>query len=360
MSIEDARKAIDRLDEAIVKLLDERARVGTEIGRLKKGLGLPLHNPGREHEVLRRLRGLSDGSMPASGIDAIYRAIMAETLALQKGESRECRGHDAAGKRDVAAEVAENVEIAPGFRRMRLRVPDIGAAFAPGQFFQLRIGSGGEFFLRRPFAPCECDGAGLAFFYAVVGKGTAAMARLRSGARVGLLAPLGNSYRLPAPGSRALLLGGGCGAPSLAPLARALKEARVHVTAIVGARTEAVLLEREAFARVTDRLILTTDDGSNGCRGTALDAYHVERESMGRVDGVFACGPTSMLRAVAGMAKAAGLPCQVSLEERMACGFGACMGCAVPVRGEGGSVYRRVCHEGPVFDADALAWDEMR
>lgn len=364
MSLDEARTKIDRIDAEIIRLLDERAGVGREIGEIKRRLDLPPHNPGREHQVIQRLLALSDGSMPARSLAGIYRVIMAETLALQteKASAVHCGGHDGAGKRDVVATVVENVEAAPGFRRMRLLTPELAEVFAPGQFFQIRVGgTGSAFFLRRPFAPAENTSDGLAFYYAVVGGGTRALADLQAGATVGVLAPLGNAYSLTEAGTSVLLAGGGCGAPSLAPLARALRARGVRTTVLLGARTSSVLLDQETFGHVADRLIIATDDGSMGCRGTVVDACRIAREDVGAFDRIYACGPLPMLRAVAGLAREHGVACEVSLEERMACGFGACMGCVVPVlTGDAASAFRRVCHDGPVFDSSLLAWDEMR
>jgi dihydroorotate dehydrogenase electron transfer subunit len=324
---------------------------------------MPLHNPGREEKVLERLRRLSDGSMPAGAIDRIYRVIMQETLNLQTARRSDgaCPGH--AAKRDVEAVVADNVPVAPGSYRMRVRGPGLAGAFTPGQFFQIRIEDGADgLFLRRPFAPSAYTGDGLEFVYAVVGAGTRRLAALKAGAAVRVLAPLGNAFT-PAPsGSRAVLLGGGLGAPSLAPLAGMLREGGAAVSVFLGARSAELLLEQEAFARACDRLVLATDDGSRGWRGTGVEAFRAHRAECGRIDRMYAIGPVPMLRAVAALAAEEGIACEVSLEERMACGFGACMGCAVPVRseaGSGSSVFRRVCHDGPVFDAATLAWEEI-
>lgn len=362
MSLDVIRDTINNLDEAIIHLLDRRARAGREIGELKRKLGLPLRNEDREREVLLRLRSLSDGSLPPSSLDRIYRAIMAETLAMQREDGRapaHCDGP--VHKRDFAAEVLENKEVAPGFYRMRLRAGELTGVFQPGQFFQIRVGGTTDgLFLRRPFAPSQLHDDGISFVYAVVGSGTETMTKIAAGSEVAALAPLGGAYRLPDGNIRTLLIGGGCGAPSLAPLAGALRERGHHVAALLGARTSTVLLEHETFAKLANRLIIATDDGSGGCRGTVIDAFRRERESVGAVDAMFACGPVPMLRAAAALAEELGVPCQVSLEERMACGFGACMGCVVPVRAGGDTVYRRVCHDGPVFDSRDLAWDQMR
>lgn len=365
MSLEEIRSRIDALDMEIVALLEKRAEAGMRAAEEKRRLGQPLRNPVREREVLDRLAAGAHGPLSGERLENIYRAIMAETLAAEE-EEVPCRGHDVDGvKRDFAAEVVENAEVGPGFCRMRLRAVGIGSIFLPGQFFQMRIDvAGGAQFLRRPFAPAEADGDGMAFYYAVVGEGTRHMSRVRPGHRVSILAPLGNAYTpLPA-GASALLVGGGCGGPSLTPLARSLREAGVKTVTLLGARTACGLLGHESLGSHSDHIVLATDDGSAGYRGTTIDAYHEKaRDLAPRMDRIYACGPLPMLKAVADLAMEVGVDCEVSLEERMACGFGACMGCAVPVLNAGAGddfTYRRVCHEGPVFNSRALAWPAMR
>ncbi len=364
MSLEEVRKRIDEIDKELVGLLDRRAAAGREAARLKILNCQPLRNVGRENEVVAKVTGLSNGSMPRRSLEKIYRAIMAETLAQETNQDAH-PGHENGSacnkaRQDIRAEVVENAPAASGFRRMRLYAPALGCMFAPGQFFQIRVEGGNGIFLRRPFAPSEFHDDGITFVYAVVGAGTEAMAALPVGAAVQVLAPLGNAYALPPVATDVLLIGGGCGAPSLAPLAKQLKSGGNRVTALIGARTAEMLLEHEMFARLVDRLIVATDDGSRGCHGNVVEAFR--RENVGAPSRMYACGPKPMLKAAAKLAEELGIECQVSLEERMACGFGACMGCAVPVKddkAEGGIVYRRVCHEGPVFDARKLAWDKM-
>lgn len=358
MSLDELRKDIDKIDDEIVSLLNKRADVARDIGREKNRRGLPLRQPEREREVLDSLAARSNGAFSPSGLENVYRLIMTETLALQNRDAECAARRD--GKNDIPATVTENRLAAPGFFRMRLEAP--GLSFRPGQFFQLRVPGGDGLFLRRPFAPASVDDRGLTFFYAVVGRGTGRMSALRPGEEVGLLAPLGNAFTpLPA-GSRALIVGGGCGAPSLATLSRSLKDAGVETTVIVGARTSSALLEIETFSRAADRLVLATDDGSEGCRGTVIDAYRLREAEISGADRIYGCGPLPMLRAAAKLAEETGADCEVSLEERMACGFGVCLGCAAPVRDEasGGMTYRRVCHEGPVFNSRVLLWDSMR
>lgn len=365
MTLEQIRNELDLIDKEIVRLLDQRATLGKQIGKIKHKLNLPLHHPERENQILQRLASLSDGSFPPQALKRIYKAVMAETLALQKNTpdpASHCPDRGRSGMKDIKGTITENVEIAPGFRRMRLLAPELGGVFRPGQFFQLRLGDEHSgFFLRRPFAPSECFDDGFSFVYAVVGEGTAHMAGMEPGSVVAVLAPLGNGYTLPKGEGTAVLFGGGCGAPSLHPLARELREAGVKVITVLGARGDGGLLECGLFGEC-GRLVTATDDGSAGCRGTVIDAFRREvgEDLIGDV-WFYACGPVPMLRAVASLAEEEGVAwCEVSLEQRMACGFGACMGCAVPVRsGKDASVYRRVCHEGPVFASRELVWDEM-
>jgi len=214
--------------------------------------------------------------------------------------------------------------------------------------------------LRRPFAPSEITRSGFAFVYAVVGQGTEAMTRLANGATAQVLGPLGNGYALPKQGGRAVLVGGGCGTPSLRRLGEVLAGRGIEVFSVVGARTACTLLEEKALKRVSAMLAVSTDDGSKGFHGNAVDATRVLLDEIGPRPRpvLYACGPHAMLKGLAALAAERKLRCQVSLEERMACGFGACMGCVVAVKAanEDGFVYQRVCHDGPVFDAAEIVW----
>lgn len=262
---------------------------------------------------------------------------------------------------DRPAAVKANAEVAPGFWRMEVVCPDIARAFSPGQFFQFRVDpTGNAPLLRRPFAPSEIYEDGFAFVYAVVGDGTEAMTRLSDGATVQILGPLGNGYTLPDAGSRAVLVGGGCGTPSLRYLADILAARDVDVYTVIGARTACTLLEEPALRELSVMIAVATDDGSAGVHGHAVDAARILLNEVepDPAPAFYACGPEPMLKGLAALAAERNLSCQVSLEERMACGFGACMGCAVAVKAdnEDGFVYKRVCHDGPVFDSRELVW----
>ena len=270
----------------------------------------------------------------------------------------------ASEKVDLRASVRANREQAPGFWRMSLHAPALARRFRPGQFFQLRIHpDSGLPLLRRPFAPSEVTKTGFAFVYAVVGDGTEAMTRLTKGADVQVLGPLGTAWPLPRVGSRAVLVGGGCGTPSLRCLGEVLADRGVKVAVVLGAQTACTLLEKAAFKRIATTVAVSTDDGSEGFHGHAVDATRALLDELGPrpKPTLYGCGPQVMLAGLAALAAQRDLRCYVSLEERMACGFGACMGCAVPIQADTpeGYVYQRVCTEGPVFDAQEVVWDAV-
>lgn len=265
-------------------------------------------------------------------------------------------------KIDFPVTITENKEIAPGFYSMRLVIAEMPVKFDPGQFFQLRISEAGvdaKTLLRRPFAPSQYYPDGLAFTYAITGTGTSQMKEKPKGSTARVLGPLGRGYRLPEKDVTAILVGGGCGAPSLRPLAQELRTRGNRIMAVIGARTADLLLEKDGIGSLADDFILATDDGSEGYKGSVVGALE-QALSTGRQSArieLFACGPHPMLKALAKFAMVHATACQISLEERMACGFGACMGCVVSTAEEKGMVYKKVCSDGPVFDATAILWD---
>jgi dihydroorotate dehydrogenase electron transfer subunit len=233
-------------------------------------------------------------------------------------------------------------------RRLRLEVGEAFPACEPGQFLMLSPGpvpAAPRFdpLLPRPMAVFRREGGALDVLYKVSGRGTALLAAARPGERVRAVGPLGRGFPLPAPGERAVLVGGGTGIASLFDLAaRAL--AQGPVTALLGARSAADLMATGAFGALGVSLRIATEDGSAGRRGLVTELLaDALAEGPARV---YACGPTAMMRRAAELAAAAGQRCLASLENRMACGFA-----------EGG--YALVCRDGPVFAADALRWDGL-
>ena len=237
-------------------------------------------------------------------------------------------------------ELVSNQSLAPKLFEMQLW-GDTSAITAPGQFVEVALPG---FYLRRPISVCDVQGNKLTLIYKAVGRGTEAMAALKRGARLDLLTGLGNGYDLDACGDRPLLIGGGAGVPPLYLLARRLIAQGRGVTAILGFnRAEEVFYEDE-FRRLGARVFVATADGSRGVRGFATDAMEGLEYSH-----ICACGSLPMLRAVHAACETSA---QFSLEERMGCGFGACMGCTIELK----SGPKRVCKDGPVFRKEELPW----
>ncbi len=262
-----------------------------------------------------------------------------------------------------SAEIAWNRDEGGTNRRLGLRVPGWPGS-DPGQFVMLSAGPRTAVprtdpLLPRPMAvyresAADDGGTIVEILYKVTGRGTGLLAEAVEGQRVGIVGPLGRGFRSPAPGGHAVLVGGGTGIASLYGLASvAARDAKVSV--LLGGRSEIDLMGREDFAALDVSVELATEDGSVGTRGlvTALLERALAADPGATV---YACGPTPMMQRCAEIAAAVDAPCQVSLENGMACGFGVCLGCAAP-RSAGG--YALVCREGPVFDATQVVWDRM-
>ncbi len=247
------------------------------------------------------------------------------------------------------AGVLENRKLTDSVCLLRLEAPELAAAAAPGQFVHVRCGGGT--LLRRPVSICMASDGAVTIVIEARGAGTRLLAGCRAGDAVDLLGPLGHGFDLS--GRRPLLVGGGIGAP---PLLFAAQRAGGGATAALGFRTGGCVILREEFERACLAVHLATDDGTAGRRGFVTDLAERLLES-GDYDAVLACGPKAMLRAVAELAGRRGIPCQVSLEERMGCGVGACLVCACQTAADGETRMRRVCRDGPVFDASEVVWE---
>jgi dihydroorotate dehydrogenase electron transfer subunit len=248
----------------------------------------------------------------------------------------------------------ENVEVAPGVRLLNMSLAVGGDEVSlpvPGQFYLVECGGGREHLLRRPMSAAmarEIDGGlRLEFLVEVVGWGTAALAALAPGAEVDLLGPLGRGYDIS--GSRAaLLIGGGIGVAPLYFLAKKLEAEGVTCELLAGFKTG-----ERYFAGLSDlacAVTVSTEDGSLGACGLVCDGLE---DRLVRFDSAFVCGPEAMMARATKACEKAGIPCQVSLDERMACGIGACRGC---VREGAGGSNLCVCTDGPVFDSREVAW----
>ena len=242
----------------------------------------------------------------------------------------------------VIFEIVSNRALTPLIYEMRLK-GDTSAITRPGQFVELSIEG---LFLRRPISVCNFDEGELTLVYKVVGKGTAEMAAMQVGRKVDVLTGLGNGFNADAECQRALLVGGGVGVPPLYRLARELLAKGREVTVVLGFNTAAELFYEEEFKALGVNLVVATVDGSKGVKGFVTDAI---RESGVAFDYFYSCGPLPMLKALSQSIATDG---ELSLEERMGCGFGICMGCSIQTA----SGAKRVCKEGPVFKKEEILW----
>ena len=233
-------------------------------------------------------------------------------------------------------EIKSNEQIAKNVYRMQLAGDTTG--ILPGQFVNIRVQ--GQF-LRRPISVCNINNGVLTIIYKVVGAGTEAMSRLPIGTQLDILTVLGNGYDLSKAGDKPLLVGGGVGVPPMYMLARQLREAGKAVRVILGFNTKDEVFYEEEFRALGCDVTVTTVDGSHGVKGFVTNALD------GQQSYYYTCGPLPMIKA---LLQAAGTHGEVSMEERMGCGFGACMGCTIQTT----QGPKRVCKEGPVFPAEIL------
>lgn len=279
--------------------------------------------------------------------------------------------------RELAAVVTEQVKVADGTWRLRLECAELARVIRPGQFFMVRSSQQSDPLLGRPFALYDVvyneavEPLGVDLGYHSVGKLTSLMPHWSTGQQLTIWGPLGNGFPdLEAP--RLLFVAGGIGyTPAVAVMRRALgirgyagESARQRsdaVEMIYGSRTKSLVADCSDFeTEVGFTTTLTTDDGSAGRKGFVTDVLAERLADPNRPDAVFTCGPGVMMKKVAEQCLAAGVPCWLSLESPMACGFGACFSCVAKVHtDDGGWDYRRTCVEGPVFPADELVLDEL-
>ena len=236
-------------------------------------------------------------------------------------------------------EIVSNQALTANVYRMELR-GDTSAITAPGQFVNIQLDG---MYLRRPISVCDVQGDILTIVYKVVGKGTEAMSRMESG-KLDILTGLGNGYDLTLAGEKPVLLGGGVGVPPMYLLARKLREQGKEVSVILGFNTKDEIFYEQEFKALGCAVTVTTVDGSYGLKGFVTDALKTMDYTH-----FYTCGPEPMLKAVYRASVTSG---QMSFEERMGCGFGACMGCSCKTL----TGYKRICKDGPVMMKEEILW----
>lgn len=243
--------------------------------------------------------------------------------------------------KQVLLTVKENIALTSNVYKMTLS-GDCSAITAPGQFVNIKLDG---LFLRRPISVCDREGDLLTIIYKVVGKGTEAMSKMPEGTVLDVLTGLGNGYDLTLCGENPVLLGGGVGVPPMYMLAKELKAQGKAVSVVLGFNTKSEVFYENEFKALGCDVTVTTADGSCGVKGFVTDALPENYSHF------CCCGPEPMLKAVY---KATSTSGQMSFEERMGCGFGACMGCSCKTI----TGYKRICKEGPVMKKEDILWED--
>lgn len=250
------------------------------------------------------------------------------------------------------ATVVSNQRLAPNIYKMIIASSKVAIMQVPGQFINIRIGQGKEFVLRRPISICDInkDKQEFTIIYRSQGAGTQALSKLPPHSTIDILAPLGTGYDIQSlqAGQTALLVGGGIGIPPLYELAKQFKQRGVKCIIVLGFNRQEDLFYVSEFETLGQTIICTMD-GSYGFKGLVTQA--IEKKQL-NFDAYYACGPTPMLQALA--KQLAAKPGYISLEERMACGIGACYAC---VCSDADGHIKRICYDGPVFNAKDLTWE---
>ena len=244
-------------------------------------------------------------------------------------------------------ELVEKKELAKGIFDFRIKNAELSKITKPGQFVHIAVPGKT---LRRPISVCDVSDDCIRIVFRLKGEGTEILSQAKVGDMLDVIAPLGNGFNIEK-GRTYAFIGGGIGTP---PMLYSAKQADKSYAILGFANKDAVIL-CDDFKSAGCETIVTTDDGSYGIHGFVTDAL---KEIIDKVDEVCACGPTPMLKAVAALCRENGKPCQVSLEERMGCGIGACLVCACKTKnGSGEEEYTHVCRKGPVFNAEEVVWN---
>ncbi len=251
----------------------------------------------------------------------------------------------------IKAKILKNDEISPGIYDLHLMSEKFTREGFPGKFVNIYL-ENSLHILPRPISICQSNARekSLRLIYGLVGKGTRIMAQKKTGDELMVLGPLGNGFSLDKAGKKNLLIAGGLGVPPLLELAKNLQG---HTTAYLGFKKDPILVEE--FSQYVDKVHVATEDGGSGFKGNVLDLL---RDHKPGADIFYSCGPKPMLKAIQEWARENSMEGELSVEERMACGIGACLVCTCKIAGDGGGdwTYKRVCKDGPVFSRDEVIW----
>ncbi len=238
--------------------------------------------------------------------------------------------------------IIENTQLTSTVFKMKLS-GDVSEITSPGQFVNIKLSG---LYLRRPISVCDCENGVLTLIYKVVGKGTEQMAKMTAGEELDVLTGLGNGYNTALSGDKPVLLGGGVGVPPLYMLAKKLIAEGKKVSVVLGFNTKEEIFCEEDFKALGADVSVATADGSYGVKGFVTDALKDIDYTY-----FYTCGPEPMLKALYKVTDTSG---QFSFEERMGCGFGACMGCSCKTI----TGYKRICKDGPVLEKEEILWED--
>jgi dihydroorotate dehydrogenase electron transfer subunit len=279
------------------------------------------------------------------------------------------------------SKIVFNQKISSRYYRMRILCPEIACKAKRGEFIMVKVTHLLDPLLRRPFAIHRlCQGSDnyrqknhptcIEILYRIVGNGTLVLSKKSRGDEIDLIGPLGNGFYLEQNLKTAIMIAGGIGVAPLLSLAQALKRVegknlrRTDLIVFIGGETKEDILCVKDFEKIGAKVVISTEDGSLGTQGMVTDMFlnFLKTSSPSETHNrkLFACGPSPMLQIISEIAISQDITCQISLESRMACGVGACLGCSVPTRinkvGGNEIFYQRVCKEGPVFDSTIIMW----
>jgi len=244
------------------------------------------------------------------------------------------------------ARLIKREEIAKGIFDFLVECPELAGKAQAGQFAHIAVPGKT---LRRPISICDATDTTLRIVFQIKGEGTKILSKTKVGEDINILAPLGHGFTIPK-GKKTAFVGGGIGVP---PMLYSAKQAS-NAVAILGFRNKNAIILENDFRAVCDKVYVATDDGSYGIHGFTTD---ILKEIIDDVDMVCSCGPTPMLKIVSQICAEHNKPCQVSLEERMGCGIGACLVCACKTLDENGNIeHSHVCKKGPVYNAEEVVW----
>lgn len=267
---------------------------------------------------------------------------------------------------NIKVKILSKKEVAPNIHLIRLNAPAIAQEALPGQFIHIKCSIDNYPLLRRPISIHRIDKEkrGIYILFEVVGEGTKLLAQKEVGDNLDILGPLGNGFNIYPESKKIMIIGGGIGiAPLLALCEESIRKGK-EVRVLMGALKKELVIGEENFRKLGAKVDVATDDGSYKHKGLVTDLLEGSIREGWLADQIFACGPKPMLRKIAEITSNRNIDCQVSLEERMGCGIGACLGCVCKIKAKNNNqnqikyIYKRVCVDGPIFKGSEVVWDD--